>query len=71
MAVRVRNPRGRPPLNDEKGKPVAVTLQEILLAPGTRPQVITDCCLLIEQEVSDKSGASGTAVKLAYKTVRG
>jgi hypothetical protein len=48
---------------------MAATLQEILLAPATQPQVITDCCTLIEQEVSDKSGISGAAVKLAYKTV--
>ena len=48
---------------------MAATLQEMLLAPDTQPKVITDCCTLIEQEVSDKSGISGTAVKLAYKTV--
>lgn len=48
---------------------MAATLQEILLAPDTRPQVIADCCTLIEQEVAEKSGVSGTAVKLAYKTV--
>ncbi len=45
------------------------TLEQILLAPDTRPQVVSDCCLLIEQEVSDKSGMSGTAVKFAYKAV--
>ncbi len=48
---------------------MAATLQEILLAPDTRPQVVNDCYLLIEQEISEKSGVSGTAVKLAYKTV--
>ena len=48
---------------------MAATLQEILLAPDTQPQVTTDCYRLLEQEVSDKSGMSGTAVKLAYKTV--
>ena len=48
---------------------MAATLQEILLAPETRPQVTADCFTLIEQELSDKSGVSGTAVKLAYKTV--
>jgi hypothetical protein len=53
----------------EKNIPMAATLQEILLAPDTRPKVIADCCTLIDQEVSDKSGISGTAVKLAYKTV--
>jgi hypothetical protein len=48
---------------------MAATLQEILLAPDIQPQVITDCYTLIEQELADKSGVSGTAVKLAYKTV--
>ena len=48
---------------------MAATLQEILLAPDTQPQVMADCYTLIEQELSDKSGLSGTAVKLAYKTV--
>ena len=48
---------------------MAATLAEILLAPDTRPQVITDCYTLIKLELSDKSGVSGTAVKLAYKTV--
>lgn len=45
------------------------TLQEILLAPETRPQVIDDCQKLIQQQVSDVSGISGAAVKIAYKTV--
>jgi len=45
------------------------TLQETLLAPETRPQVIDDCQTLIEQQVSDVSGISGAAVKIAYKTV--
>jgi hypothetical protein len=48
---------------------MAATLQEILLAPDIQPKVIADCLTLIEQEVSDKSGIAGTAVKLAYKTV--
>lgn len=48
---------------------MAATLQEILLAPDTQPKVIADCFALIEQQVSDKSGIAGTAVKLAYKTV--
>jgi hypothetical protein len=47
---------------------MAATLQEILLTPETQPKVVTDCKLLIDQEVSEKSGVSGTAVKLAYKT---
>jgi hypothetical protein len=48
---------------------MAATLQEILLAPDTQPQVLADCYALIDQELSDKSGISGAAVKLAYKTV--
>ena len=47
---------------------MAATLQETLLTPDTQPQVIADCQKLIAQEVSSKSGVSGTAVKLAYKT---
>jgi len=48
---------------------MVATLQEILLTPDTKPQVTADCMTLIQQEVSAKSGVSGTAVKLAYKTV--
>jgi hypothetical protein len=48
---------------------MAATLQELLLAPDTKPQVVSDCCALIDSEVASKSGISGTAVKLAYKTV--
>jgi hypothetical protein len=48
---------------------MAATLAEILLAPDTRPQVLADCYTLVEQEVAGMSGISGTAVKLAYKTV--
>ncbi len=47
---------------------MAATLQEILLAPGTQPHVVDDCYTLIQREVADKSGISGTALKLAYKT---
>jgi hypothetical protein len=49
---------------------MAATLQEILLAPEIRPQVIADCQTLIDEEVSEKSGVSGAAVKIAYKTVK-
>ena len=48
---------------------MAATLREILLTPETQPKVVADCYTLIEQELSDKSGMSGAAVKLAYKTV--
>lgn len=45
------------------------TLPEILLAPHTRPQVVADSLTLIDAELADKSGVSGNAVKLAYRTV--
>lgn len=44
-------------------------LQESLLGPDTKSALIEDCLALIEHEVSAMSGMSGTAVKLAYKTV--
>jgi hypothetical protein len=49
---------------------MAPTLQEILLTPDTEPSVVADCLTLIEQEVAGKSGISGAAVKLAYKTAK-
>ena len=45
------------------------TLQEMLLAPDVQPKVLDDCETLIEQELSEKSGVSGNAVKLAHKVV--
>jgi hypothetical protein len=60
---------GQRPGDKEKNIPMAPTLQEILLTPDNKPKVIADCYTLIEQEISAKSGISGTAVKLAYKTV--
>jgi hypothetical protein len=50
---------------------MTATLRVLLLEPETRPRVMSDCHSLIEQEISDKSGVSGTAVKLAHKTVTG
>jgi hypothetical protein len=46
------------------------TLQETMLAPGIRPLVVADCEMLVDHEVADMSGVTGTAVRLAYKTVR-
>ena len=45
---------------------MVATLREMLLAPEIRPQVVADCQALVKQELSAKSGLSGTAVKLAY-----
>ena len=47
---------------------MAATLQEILLPPDIRQDVIADCNSLIKQQVSDMSGISGAAVKLAYRS---
>jgi hypothetical protein len=41
---------------------MAATLQQILLAPDTRPQVIADAYTLLERELAEKSGVSGTEV---------
>ena len=49
---------------------MAPTLDQILLAPDVQPNVVADCLTLIDQEVSSKSGVSGAAVKLAYKTAK-
>jgi hypothetical protein len=48
---------------------MAATLQDLLLAEDVRPQVVADFQTLVEQEVGDKSGLSGAAIKAAYKTV--
>jgi len=57
------------PGNKENDIPMAATLRETLLAPDVEPAVGDDCYQLIGQELADKSGVSGTALKLAYKTV--
>jgi len=49
--------------------PMAATLQQSMLTPENTAKVIADCYVLLEQEVAELSGVSGTAVKLAYKTV--
>lgn len=57
-----------PPHDKEDDISMAATLQEILLAPGTKPRVVEDCYALIQQELAEKSGISGAALRLAYKT---
>jgi len=57
------------PGNKENNIPMAATLRESLLVPDVEPALGTDCYQLIGQELNDKSGVSGTALKLAYKTV--
>ena len=48
---------------------MTATLRGARLTPEVQPEVLSDCYALIEQELSEKSGVSGTALKLAYKTV--
>ena len=48
---------------------MAATLQEMLLTPDVKPQVVADCQALVQQELSSKSGLSATALKVAYKAV--
>lgn len=49
---------------------MAETLQELLLDPSRRPQVVIDCQQLLDSEVDGKSGFSSIAVKGAYGMVK-
>jgi hypothetical protein len=46
------------------------TLKDILLAPDTRPKVVTDAADLVESEVRSKSGVSGMAIKTVFTAVK-
>ncbi len=46
------------------------TLPEILTEATRRKSVITDCVLLIDEEVSKKGGLSGIAIKGAFAIVK-
>jgi hypothetical protein len=47
------------------------TLQDTISDPAKRKAIIADCVTVIDQEVGDKGGISGLAVKAAYKLVKG
>ncbi|OQO90724.1 DUF6918 family protein [Saccharomonospora piscinae] len=49
---------------------MADTLKEILLDSSRRPAVVTDLQTLIDEEVADKSGVSGTVIKTGYAAVK-
>lgn len=49
---------------------MAASLHQILLTPDVQPNVVADCLTLIGQEVAAKTGISGAAVKVAYKTAK-
>jgi len=46
-------------------------LSETLQDAGKKPQVIADCCQLVDEEVASKGGLSGLAVKAGYAAVKG
>lgn len=47
------------------------SLKELLGTPPKREAVIQDACQVLDQEVADKGGISGLAIKGAYKLVQG
>jgi len=47
------------------------SLREQLGTGDKRRKVIDDACDVLEQEVADKSGLTGIAIKTAYKVVKG
>ncbi len=47
------------------------TLKELLANEQTRPAVIEDAQSVLDQEVNDKGGLSGVAIKAAYSVVKG
>lgn len=46
------------------------TIAARLLDDAARPQVVKECCAIIDHQVSTKKGFSGIAIKGAYKTVK-
>ena len=47
------------------------TLREQLSSGQKRHEVIEDACRVLDQEVADKRGIGGMAIKAAYKVVKG
>ena len=48
-----------------------MSLKEALADPEKKPAIVADCLDLIDEEVKDKSGFSGMAIKAGYKAVKG
>lgn len=46
-------------------------LTEALTSESKKSVVVDDCCKLIDEEVADKSGISGLAIKAGYGAVKG
>jgi hypothetical protein len=47
------------------------TLTESLTSDAKKTAVVDDCCQLIDEEVKDKGGISGLAIKAGYAAVKG
>jgi hypothetical protein len=47
------------------------TLTEVLMSDAKKAAVVDDCCSLIDDEVADKGGLSGLAIKAGYGAVKG
>lgn len=45
-------------------------LAEVLTSDAKKTQVVEDCLVLIDQEVDDKGGISGMAIKAGYAAVK-
>jgi len=58
-------------LSHTRGSNEVATLKERLGAGEKRQQVIDDACRVLDEEVSDKGGLGGMAVKAAYSVVKG
>ena len=48
-----------------------MSLVEAVNDPKKKPQIISDCAKLVDEEVSSKGGLSGIAVKAGYAAVKG
>ena len=46
-------------------------LQEVIADPNKRKQVVADAAVVLDQEVGDKSGLSGMAIKGTYAILKG
>ncbi len=48
-----------------------MSLVDVLTDASKKPQIVKDCCTLIDEEVKDKGGISGLAIKAGYGAVKG
>jgi len=48
-----------------------MSLGDAINEPSKKAAIVADCCKLIDEEVSDKGGLSGIAVKAGYHAVKG